>query len=79
MKIEEMKANGYTRYTAFIEKVIVTKEVEVWQRIGTMPAPYLKRLLKHCRIQLLKMGNIQRFNRLNAVQNLRLLSPPHNQ
>ena len=27
-----MKANGYTRHTAFIEKVIVTKEVEVWAK-----------------------------------------------
>ena len=32
MKIEEMKANGYTRYTACIEKHIVTKEVEVWAK-----------------------------------------------
>lgn len=32
MKIEEMKANGYTRYVAFIEKHIVTKAVEVWAR-----------------------------------------------
>lgn len=32
MKIEEMKANGYTRYAAFIEKHIVTKAVEVWAR-----------------------------------------------
>ena len=32
MKIEEMKANGYTRYTACIEKLIITKEVEVWAK-----------------------------------------------
>ena len=32
MTIEEMKAKGYTRYTAFIEKHIVTKEVEVWAK-----------------------------------------------
>ena len=32
MKIEEMKANGYTRYTAYIEKLIITKEVEVWAK-----------------------------------------------
>ena len=32
MKIKEMQANGYTRYTAFINKYIVTKEVEVWAK-----------------------------------------------
>ena len=32
MTIEEMKAKGYKRYTAFIEKHIVTKEVEVWAK-----------------------------------------------
>lgn len=32
MTIEEMKANGYTRYSAFISKYIVTKEVEVWAK-----------------------------------------------
>ena len=32
MKMEKMKAKGYTRYAAFIEKHIVTKEVEVWAR-----------------------------------------------
>lgn len=32
MTIEEMKAKSYTRYTAFIEKHIVTKEVEVWAK-----------------------------------------------
>ena len=32
MKIEEMKANGYTRYTAYIKKLIITKEVEVWAK-----------------------------------------------
>ena len=32
MTIEEMKAKGYKRYTAFIEKLIVTKEVEVWAK-----------------------------------------------
>lgn len=32
MTIKEMQANGYTRYTAFIEKHIVTKEVEVWAK-----------------------------------------------
>ena len=32
MTIEEMKAKSYTRYTAFIEKHIVTKEVEVWSK-----------------------------------------------
>lgn len=32
MTIEEMKAKNYTRYTAFIEKQIVTKEVEVWAK-----------------------------------------------
>ena len=30
MTIEEMKAKGFKRYTAYIEKYIVTKEVEVW-------------------------------------------------
>lgn len=30
MTIEEMKAKGFKRYTAYIEKHIVTKEVEVW-------------------------------------------------
>lgn len=32
MTIEEMKAKGYLRYTAFIEKQVFTKEVEVWAR-----------------------------------------------
>lgn len=32
MTIEEMKAKGYTRYTAFIKKLMVTKEVEVWAK-----------------------------------------------
>ena len=32
MKIEEMQANGYTRYAAFIEKHIVTKAVEIWAK-----------------------------------------------
>jgi len=32
MTIEEMKAKGYTRYTAFIEKHVVTNEVEVWAK-----------------------------------------------
>jgi len=32
MTIEEMKAKGYTRYTAFIEKLVVTQEVEVWAK-----------------------------------------------
>ena len=32
MTIEEMKAEGFKRYTAFIEKLVVTKEVEVWAR-----------------------------------------------
>ena len=32
MTIKEMKANGYTRYTAFIEKHIITNEVEVWAK-----------------------------------------------
>ena len=32
MTIEEMKAKGYTRYTAFIKKLIITKEVEVWAK-----------------------------------------------
>ena len=32
MTIEEMKAEGFKRYTAYIEKLVVTKEVEVWAR-----------------------------------------------
>ena len=32
MTIAEMKAKGYERYTAVIEKLIVTKEVEVWAK-----------------------------------------------
>ena len=32
MTIEEMKAKGFKRYTEVIEKLIVTKEVEVWAR-----------------------------------------------
>ena len=32
MTIEEMKAERFKRYTAFIEKLVVTKEVEVWAR-----------------------------------------------
>ena len=32
MTIEEMKAKGFRRYTAYIEKRVVTKEVEVWAR-----------------------------------------------
>ena len=32
MTIEEMKAKGYLRYTAYIEKLIVTKAVEVWAK-----------------------------------------------
>ena len=32
MTIEEMKAKGFKRYTAYIEKYIVTKEVEVWAK-----------------------------------------------
>ena len=32
MTIKEMQENGYTRYTAFINKYIVTKEVEVWAK-----------------------------------------------
>ena len=34
MTIKEMQANGYTRYTACIEKHIFTKEVEVWAKNG---------------------------------------------
>ena len=32
MTIEEMKAKGFRRYVAFIEKHIVTNAVEVWAR-----------------------------------------------
>lgn len=32
MTIEEMKAKGFKRYAAFIEKHIVTNEVEVWAK-----------------------------------------------
>ena len=32
MTIEEMKAKGFKRYTAYIEKLIVTNEVEVWAK-----------------------------------------------
>lgn len=32
MTIEEMKAKGYKRYTAFIEKLIITNKVEVYAK-----------------------------------------------
>ena len=32
MTIEEMKAKGYMRYAAYIQKTIATKEVEVWAK-----------------------------------------------
>ncbi len=32
MTIEEMKANGYKRHAAYIQKTIATKEVEVWAK-----------------------------------------------
>ena len=32
MTIEEMKAKGYKRYIAYIEKLVVTKNVEVWAK-----------------------------------------------
>ena len=32
MTIEEMKAKGFQRYTAYIKKLIVTKAVEVWAK-----------------------------------------------
>ena len=79
MKIEEMKANGIRGIRLLSKRSLLQKKLKYGQRIGTMPAPYLKRLLKHCQIQLLRKGNCQRFNSLNAVQNLRLLSPPRNQ
>nr|DAS10292.1 MAG TPA: RNA polymerase inhibitor [Caudoviricetes sp.] len=32
MTIEEMKAKGFKRYSAFIKKLIYTNEVEVWAK-----------------------------------------------
>ena len=32
MTIEEMKAKGYKRYTAFLERVISTGAIEIWAR-----------------------------------------------
>lgn len=32
MTIEEMKAKGFKRYSAYIKKLIFTEEIEVWAR-----------------------------------------------
>ena len=32
MTIEEMKAKGFKRYSAYIKKLIYTEEIEVWAR-----------------------------------------------
>ena len=32
MPIEEMKAKGFKRYSAYIKKLIYTEEIEVWAR-----------------------------------------------
>ena len=49
MTIEEMKAKGFRRYTAYIEKRVVTKEVEVWARDWDDAHAILKNAALHCR------------------------------